>query len=94
MTIVAKYSARCAACGGPIAVGTKIEWSKGSPARHVDCAASLAAGPTLIPAARAPAARRARTPGMWTGCSCGSREDGGGSLIPARNNCASCERDG
>lgn len=39
------------------------------------------------------ATRRTSRPGRWTGCSCGSREDAHGQLIPARNNCASCEHD-
>lgn len=36
---------------------------------------------------------RSSRSGRWTGCSCGSREDSSGQLIPARNNCASCEHD-
>jgi len=31
--------------------------------------------------------------GRWTGCSCGSREDEYGDLIPSSNNCAQCEFD-
>lgn len=37
--------------------------------------------------------RRAYRPGRWTGCSCGSREDAHGDLIPSARNCASCEHD-
>ena len=38
-TITAKYASTCSACHGAIAVGTKIEWTKGQPARHVECPA-------------------------------------------------------
>ena len=31
--------------------------------------------------------------GKWTGCSCGSREDSCGDLIPSSRNCSSCEHD-
>ena len=35
-----------------------------------------------------------RTPvGRRTGCSCGSREDKNGDLIPSPRNCAQCEHD-
>jgi RNA polymerase subunit RPABC4/transcription elongation factor Spt4 len=37
MTIIAKYASTCPACSKRIQPGTKVEWSKGSPARHVDC---------------------------------------------------------
>lgn len=37
---------------------------------------------------------RARVgPGRRTGCSCGSREDASGELIPSLSNCASCNFD-
>jgi hypothetical protein len=39
MTIRAKYPGRCSQCGGRIVVGSEIEWSKGSPARHSCCGA-------------------------------------------------------
>jgi hypothetical protein len=38
-------------------------------------------------------ARSSYVRGLWTGCSCGSREDSAGQLIPARRNCESCEHD-
>jgi hypothetical protein len=40
MVITAKYPSRCATCQQSIAVGARIEWSKGQPARHVACAAT------------------------------------------------------
>lgn len=57
MTIVAKFASRCADCGGAIRPGTKIEWSKGQPARHAAC-------PALPTAKRAAASapRRPRAP--------------------------------
>lgn len=43
MTIVAKFASRCTACHQTIAPGTRIEWSKGSPVRHMTCGATGAA---------------------------------------------------
>jgi hypothetical protein len=37
MTITAKYPSTCAACGGKIVPGDKIEWEKGQKARHTKC---------------------------------------------------------
>jgi hypothetical protein len=37
--------------------------------------------------------RKSYTRGKWTGCSCGSREDSYGDLIPSDRNCSSCEFD-
>lgn len=37
MVITAKFSSRCPCCQQTIAVGSKIEWSKGRPAQHVAC---------------------------------------------------------
>jgi len=70
MIITAKYPSTCACCRQPIAAGSKIEWSKGQPARHAACAAGSSGQTTVSarPAARRSYARR----GTWTGCSCGS----------------------
>lgn len=87
MTITAKYSATCPHCTRSINPGDKIEWSKGTRATHTTCGARSASSST--PAGQ----RRSVRPGKWTGCSCGSREDGAGTLIPARNNCESCNFD-
>lgn len=38
MTITAKYPGTCATCSGPITPGQQIEWVKGEPPRHADCA--------------------------------------------------------
>lgn len=43
MVIVAKFASRCGACGEAIPVGARIEWAKGSPARHATCAATAPA---------------------------------------------------
>ena len=91
MIITAKYPSKCPCCLQPIAVGGKSEWSKGSPAKHAACAGSTAQAP--VGNSRASYSGRSSRPGRWTGCSCGSREDSAGDLIPARNNCASCEDD-
>jgi len=37
MTIKAKYPGKCGACGGTIARGDQINWSKGAGANHIDC---------------------------------------------------------
>ena len=38
MIITAKFASTCSCCRSAIAVGSKIEWTKGAPARHVTCA--------------------------------------------------------
>ena len=40
MTITAKYASICPCCNRSIAPGDKVEWSKGTKARHVACAGS------------------------------------------------------
>lgn len=37
MVIKAKFTGTCRKCGGDIAVGEEIEWSRGEGARHVEC---------------------------------------------------------
>jgi hypothetical protein len=37
MLITAKYSSRCPSCQGQIAVGSRVEWERGAPARHAVC---------------------------------------------------------
>lgn len=88
MVITAKYAATCPACRGSILPGERVEWSKGSPARHTACVAGAASAP-------APAAHQtpAAPSGRRTGCSCGSREDSYGQLIPSKYNCRSCRFD-
>ena len=48
MTITAKYAATCPACSKSIAAGSKIEWSKGSPARHAACAGGSGAATPVM----------------------------------------------
>ena len=79
MTITAKFPGRCSACSGAIAVGAKIEWSKGQPARHIACASSPAR-------AAAPTDHQRR--GTWTGCRCGSVEE-----YARAGDCSSCAHD-
>lgn len=38
MIITAKFASTCPCCSAPIAVGSKVEWSKGSKAVHAACA--------------------------------------------------------
>lgn len=37
MVITAKFASTCSCCRQPIAVGSKIEWSKGTKAVHAAC---------------------------------------------------------
>lgn len=52
MTITAKYAATCPCCKSAIRPGDKIEWSKGSPAKHVSCASKTGSAPTTTVATR------------------------------------------
>lgn len=61
MTITARYRSICPHCHQTIQPGNQVEWSKGSPAVHTECANS-AGQPTAQPQpARSP--RRPRNPG-------------------------------
>ena len=95
MSMIAKYAATCGTCRAPVRPGDKIEWVKGSPVRHVSCAAGSAQPVARTGYGANIQARIGRTDrgGKWTGCSCGSREDAHGELIPSPRNCASCEHD-
>lgn len=42
MTITARFASRCPSCSVAIAVGERVEWTKGSKARHTDCSAVAA----------------------------------------------------
>lgn len=92
MTITAKFASICPCCNVRIVPGAKVEWSKGSPARHVSCATPLV-GKSASTATASVASRIRPYRGKWTGCSCGSRTDSSDSLIPSPRNCASCEHD-
>lgn len=64
------------------------------PADKAARAQALVSGaPKTAPNSAGSSAYRSSRPGRRTGCSCGSREDSSGQLIPSRNNCASCEHD-
>lgn len=45
MTITARFAGKCTVCGGSIAAGDEIEWSKGRGSKHVACAAGAAKPP-------------------------------------------------
>jgi hypothetical protein len=47
MIITAKFASICPCCNVRIDVGSKVEWSKGSKARHVACT-----GPSVASSAR------------------------------------------
>ena len=42
MIITAKFASVCPCCSQRIDVGSKVEWTKGSKARHVACTGSAA----------------------------------------------------
>ena len=50
--MAAKYSGTCKHCGGGIAKGEQIEWSKGQGASHADCARMRATKRTPMTGAR------------------------------------------
>ena len=56
MTITAKFASTCPCCNQPIRVGSPVEWTKGSKARHVSCAAKPGAVSAPSSAARSQAA--------------------------------------
>ena len=98
MTITARYAAACSCCSVPIRPGDKIEWAKGSPARHAACQPRTTPSYMVQPTTTATRiAARMSTPdrrgGKWTGCSCGSRENSFGDLIASPRNCSSCRHD-
>ena len=43
MVITAKFASVCPCCNARIEVGSKVEWTRGSKARHVGCSGSSAA---------------------------------------------------
>ena len=80
MTITAKYASICP-CGRPITIGSQVEWTRGSKARHVSCAEAAA----LATRPRSSASGRR---GTWTGCQCGSVEE-----YERPGDCRSCRHD-
>ena len=51
MIITAKFASTCPCCAAPIAVGSKVEWSKGQRARHATCTGVVPAASPVRPAA-------------------------------------------
>lgn len=99
MIIVAKFASVCPCCSQRIQPGSRVEWSKGAPAKHTACAQGPSHGPaavlgmTTVKVADMPRRRYSGSRGRWTGCSCGSREDSAGDLIDSPKNCSSCVHD-
>lgn len=89
MVITAKFASVCSCCSQRIVPGSKVEWSKGSPAKHTACSQGPAAFVAAAPARRSSYRGAAR--GRWNGCSCGAREMPDGSL--SSNACSSCRYD-
>jgi hypothetical protein len=88
MTITAKYAGTCPSCRKPIAPGQKVEWAKGSQARHVSCAAGGVAPIAPVSMAR-PASRPAyvRRPGFGPGHGSAARVAGYSSYCTDNANC-------
>jgi hypothetical protein len=86
MIITAKFASTCSCCRQPIAAGSKIEWSKGSPAKHQACAGATI---QVSSRSRARGGWRARG-GAWNGCSMGCRE---GNPNPRCKSCMFDEYD-
>lgn len=89
MTITAKFASVCPCCAQRIQPGSKVEWSKGSKARHVACAvkpgAAVASGTRVLVSAMPRASYRG---GRRTGCSCGSIEG-----VSRDSDCRQCRFD-
>lgn len=49
MIITAKFTSVCPCCSAQIKAGEKVEWTKGSKARHVACAGKPAAAASSAP---------------------------------------------
>lgn len=82
MTITAKYAGICPACRGTINPGQKVEWAKGSQARHVACGA---VAPVSAPAvARRPVSSYRR---MGAGHGSAARVAGYSSYCTANDSC-------
>ena len=90
MIIVAKFASTCPCCSQPIAIGSKVEWSRGARAVHVACVGKTASA-APVTARRSTGRSYARRPGKWNGCSCGAREMPDGSV--SANACAQCRYD-
>jgi len=86
MTITAKYAGTCPACRQPIAPGQKVEWAKGSQARHVTCVSAADGGATRVFVRDMPRGGALR--GRRTGCRCGSIEG-----YPRSSDCRQCQYD-
>jgi hypothetical protein len=86
MIITAKFASTCLCCSAPIAVGNKVEWSKGSKATHVACAGKPAAASVRTAAPRSArfyGGSGARRPGRCWEC-------GAGPTVNADGECGYC----
>lgn len=90
MIITAKFASVCPCCSQRIVPGSKVEWSKGSPAKHTACSQGPVSAISAAPARRS-SSYRAAGRGRWNGCSCGAREMPDGSL--SSNACSQCRYD-
>ncbi|OGR95483.1 MAG: hypothetical protein A2V88_15340 [Elusimicrobia bacterium RBG_16_66_12] len=93
MTITAKFASVCPCCNVRIQPGSKVEWTKGSKARHVACASrpgavTVASAATQSPGYGIRSNRTSNGLGRRTGCSCGSQEGGSKS-----SDCWTCRHD-
>jgi hypothetical protein len=70
MTITAKYAGTCPVCRQSITPGAKVEWTKGSQARHVACAQGVSA-PARAPLSNARIATERKSWGARRGMGSG-----------------------
>ena len=75
MIIIAKFASTCPNCAKAIAIGTKVEWTKGSKAAHVDCSAALPGLASTTPSSTVCKCGRAKQAKYATcyGCSSASK---------------------
>lgn len=88
MIITAKFASTCPTCRAPIAVGAKVEWSKGARATHVACpaAGTVAAAPRAARSyAMAPRSKRPWVPCGYPGCNAYHCDDCDGAGGNARS---------
>ena len=76
MIIIAKFSSTCPVCSASIAIGSKVEWSKGARARHVACAGGAVSAVVAVSPGRRMGSGHGRAAAV-TGYSgyCTDRED-------------------
>jgi hypothetical protein len=85
MIISAKFSSVCPDCGQRIAVGAKVNWSRGAKARHVNCPIATEGSPSA--ASEAPSAVRSLVARYRSLCGpCGQLINPGEAIVKVRGS--------